>query len=100
MRFATLVLVAVVAFTTIVLAQPARKPPPLKVQAEMSKLEKELLEHQAKTAPFAAVKVAKKLYQLRKKELGPDEVDVLGRRRSFGPLCSWGEWSRCRICRH
>ncbi len=76
MRLVTLLLLVVTLFARTSVAQPARKPPPLKVQAELSKLEKELLELQMKQAPFQAVKVAKKLYDLRKKELGADAVET------------------------
>lgn len=75
MRLVTLVLL-VVASVSIASAQVAPKPPSLKVQAELSKLEKELIDLQTKQAPFKAVKVAKKLFDLRAKELGPDAFET------------------------
>jgi CHAT domain-containing protein len=76
MRLVTLVLLVVALFARTSIAQPAPKPPSLKVQAELSKLEKELLDLQMKQTPFVAVKVAKKLYDLRRKELGPDAQET------------------------
>jgi CHAT domain-containing protein len=75
MRLVTLVLLVVALFTATAVAQ-VRKPPSLKVQQEMSTLEKELLEHTMKQAPFKAVKVAKKLYELRIKEYGVDAQET------------------------
>ncbi|MFN0253379.1 MAG: CHAT domain-containing protein [Kofleriaceae bacterium] len=72
MRLATVVLLVVALFTASAAAQVAPKPPSLKVQQEISTLEKELLDLTMKQAPFKAVKVAKKLYDLRMKELGAD----------------------------
>lgn len=76
MRLVTLVFLVVGLFGRVALAQVAPKPPSLKVQAELSKLEKELIDLQVKQAPFLAVKVAKKLYDLRTKELGPDAQET------------------------
>ena len=76
MRLVTLALLVVAMIVGSSIAQPARKPPSLQVQAELSKLEKELIDLQVKQAPFQAVKVAKKLHDLRVKELGPDAPET------------------------
>ncbi len=85
MRLA-LVLLLVGLFARTAHAQIAPKPPSLKVQAELSKLEKELLDLQVKQAPFKAVKVAKKLFDLRTKEQGPDAQETKNIAMQYGGL--------------
>lgn len=77
MRLVTLVFLVVSVLSSVVAhAQVAPRPPSLQTQAELSKLEKELIDLQTKQAPFLAVKVAKKLYDLRLKALGPDAQET------------------------
>src|SRR5262249_44886390 len=86
MRLVTLVLLVVASVSIPAFAQPAPKPPSLKVQKELAQLEKELLEHQTKQAPFKAVKVAKKLYELRLKEQGADAQETKNIAMQYGGL--------------
>jgi CHAT domain-containing protein len=55
-------------------------------QAEINKLDKELSDAQIKQAYFAAVKIARKLYELQKKATGDDSLEARSRRQSLAGL--------------
>src|SRR5689334_19545505 len=60
---------------------PAGKQPTPQQAAELAKLEKELIDHQVKQANFAAVKIAKQLYELQKKATGEDSPEAQRRKQ-------------------
>ncbi|HEU0031801.1 MAG TPA: CHAT domain-containing protein [Kofleriaceae bacterium] len=64
---------------------PAKQPTPAEA-AELAKLDKELVDHQVKQANFAAVKVARKLYELQKKISGDDALETQRRKQSLAGL--------------
>ena len=103
MRVASYVLIVLVAWCGLASAQPKRgplpkqAPPPAKVpegkQAEIDKLDLELNTLQAKNAYFAAVKLAKKIYELQKKLTGEaDPRTVAKRQRLAGVLQAAGDY--------
>ncbi len=82
MRNAWWVLGCVIALV-VGLAGPARAAPKTIAEHEIAKLEKELQDLQVKQATFAAVKVAKKLYEAQKKLTGEDSVETQRRKQQL-----------------
>ncbi|MEJ7596733.1 MAG: CHAT domain-containing protein [Kofleriaceae bacterium] len=76
---------------------PRKAPPPSKVpegkQAEIDKLDLELSTLQTKNAYFAAVKLARKIYELQKKLTGEDDPRTVGKKqRLAGALQTAGDY--------
>ncbi|HEY5924995.1 MAG TPA: CHAT domain-containing tetratricopeptide repeat protein [Kofleriaceae bacterium] len=67
-------------------AKPAGKQPTAQQAAEIAKLDKELSEHQTKQAYFAAVKVARKLFELQKQATGDDSLEAGRRKQTLASL--------------
>jgi len=62
------------------------KQPTAQQAAELAKLDKELLDHQMKQATFAALKVAKQLYELQKQATGEDSPEAQRRKQALASL--------------
>ncbi|MBS1119747.1 MAG: tetratricopeptide repeat protein [Deltaproteobacteria bacterium] len=106
MRFASIAFCVVAWFAGAAGAAPRRPPAPKPVpgasksvpgaaktgtpaqQAELGKLDQELSGHQSKQAYFAAVKVARKLYDLQRKVSGDDAVETQRRKQMLASMLS------------
>ena len=105
MRLAAIALVAFVLFGAGADAGPKKRPPPpalrptpgpvvSKDDAEIAKLEKELRELQMKQAGFAAAKVARKVYEARKKAHGEDDpMTVSAKQQLAGAVMVTGDYA-------
>src|SRR5262245_55218422 len=105
MRLAGAALVIVAAWLSSVDAKPKQaKTPPAKgapatpaagaqgkqatpqPAGEPAKLDKELIDHQVKQSNYAALKIAKQLYELQKKISGEDSPDTTRRKQALASL--------------
>src|SRR5690606_9047962 len=91
----------VVLLCSLAAGQPRKAPPPRKTPAtatgkqptaaqaaEIARLEKELQAAQMKQANFAALKLAKQLYELQKKATGPTSQRAIQRKQTLAGLLS------------
>lgn len=83
-HFVAVVAVALLTLTAVAGAVP--KTPTKSEQAVIDKLDKELTQYQMKQATFAALKVAKQLYELTAKGWGDDAQDTLRRASTYASL--------------
>lgn len=101
MRLVGAALVVVVLLCSLAAGQPRKAPPPRKTPAtatgkqptaaqaaEIARLEKELQAAQMKQANFAALKLAKQLYELQKKATGPTSQRAIQRKQTLAGLLS------------
>lgn len=106
MRLAGTVLVVVVWLCSLAAARPKQAPRPAKrpaagapavprpagkqatpqQQAELQRLDQELTQHQIKQATFAALKVARQLYELQRKATGEDSLEAQRRKQTLAGL--------------
>jgi hypothetical protein len=105
MRLAGTVLVVVVWLCSLAAARPKQAPRPAtrpaagapavpkpgkqatpQQQAELQRLDQELTQHQVKQATFAALKVARQLYELQRKATGEDSPEAQRRKQTLAGL--------------
>lgn len=85
---ASVVAMVVVLLGWVGLADAVPKTPTKSEQAVIDKLDKEVQDAQIKSAPFVAVKAAKKLYELTAKGYGDDAPETLRRAQTLAGLMS------------
>ncbi|HEY5950176.1 MAG TPA: tetratricopeptide repeat protein, partial [Kofleriaceae bacterium] len=67
-------------------ATPAGKQPSPQQAAELARLDKELIDQQIKQAHFAALKIAKQLYDLQKQATGEDSAEAQRRKSALAGI--------------